>query len=540
MFLLFFFFFKPQISFAEVIHNFNVEILAHKNGEMDITETILYDFEESQRHGIFRYVPTYSKVGDLYRIINLKNVRVEKDGNKEDFAFSKNNEQFYLKIGDKDVTITDSHTYKIFYTVENGIGSNFQDHDEIYWNTTGNDWQVTIEKATAKVQTDFPVKLENTICYTGEFGSKEKNCIISLNTVTSDNLYPGEGLSVVFIYPVNTFPKSILSKNPPQSFSEIFFSLILNNYIYVFILLNFIVAPLLIYWYQKHKNKKRFGAPTVNFDIPKDEKGEVLRPALAGTIDTARVERDDVVATIFDLAIRKYIKLEETKTVRNLLPDLVEHKIIKLKGDDGKLNKYEKDLFDFIFATGDKVNISDLRLTFHKAFQKTEEDVFKNLVEKKYYTKNPKVQKAILYLLSGFAFLSLNFILGFILWFLSYKLNGRTSLGDEIDHKIDGLKLFLISMERNYKWQAEKFYTVEQMIPYAIALGYIDKFMEALKIIKPDYKPTWYTGYGGSFYLGYAGFYSSMSTTVAPSSSSGAGGGGSSGGGGGGGGGGSW
>jgi uncharacterized membrane protein len=98
-------------------------------------------------------------------------------------------------------------------------------------------------------------------------------------------------------------------------------------------------------------------------------------------------------------------------------------------------------------------------------------------------------------------------------------------------------------MDRNYTWQMEQLYIVEKMIPYAVALGYIDEFMEQLKIIKPDYNPTWYTGYNGSFYLGYAALYSSMNTNVtniAPSSSSGFSGGGFSGGGGGGGGGGSW
>jgi len=41
-------------------------------------------------------------------------------------------------------------------------------------------------------------------------------------------------------------------------------------------------------------------------------------------------------------------------------------------------------------------------------------------------------------------------------------------------------------MDRNYlNWQAEK-YTVEQMIPYD-GKGYMNKFMEALKILKPDY-----------------------------------------------------
>lgn len=540
LFFSFLFLFTPKSSFAEIIHSFDVDITSHKDGTMDFIETINYDFEESIRHGIFRYIPRYSSVGNLYRIINLKNVKVERDGRNENFTFSKTNEQFNLKIGNANKTITGNHVYKIYYTVENGIGSNFETHDEIYWNITGNGWDVTIFSATATLTNDFDAKPKELSCFTGPRGSTEKLCnVLDSSVSTSDLLDPSHGLTIVAVYQANTFPKSILSSSPPKTFKEKLFEIILSNYHYIFIFLNFILGGYLIYWYQKHKNKKRFGKPTVNFDIPKDNNGNILRPAVSGTIDTAMLQRDDVVSTIFDLAIRKYIKIEEEKTVRSMLPDSKKQTIIKLKKDPKDLEGFEKNLYNFLFETGDKVELSSLRLTFYKAYEKMEEDVFKSLVEKKYYIKNPKIQKGVLLTLSIFAFFTFNFILGIILLFLSMRLNGRTALGDEVDYKIDGLKLFLKSMDRNYKWQVKNFYTVEQMIPYAMALGYIDKFMEALKVIKPDYNPSWYSGYRGSFYGAYAGFYSSITTTVAPTSSSGSSG-GFSGGGGGGGGGGSW
>lgn len=540
--LLLLFLFKPQISFAEVIHSYDVNIVAHKTGLIEITETINYDFGDLEKHGVYRYIPTYSKVGDLYRILNINNVRVERDGLSENFTSSVNNEQLYLKIGNADKTITGAHIYKINYTVGNGIGSNYQDHDEIYWNATGNDWQVAIEKVSFKIDTDFNAKLNNFICFTGSTGSKEKNCQINGNTVFANNLPAGQGLTIVAVYPVNTFPKSVLSKSPPKTFGQTLMEFIFKNYYLIFIFLNFGLGGYLIYWYQKHKNKKRFGVPGVNFDIPKDEKGNILRPAIAGTIDTAKLDKNDVVATIFDLAIRKYIKLEQVKTVKKLLPDATDQIILKLKGDDGKLNQFEKTLFERLFQDGESINLgSDLKKDFYKTFQDMEDDVFKELVEKKYYTKNPKTQKGGLIFLGVAALFTGNIILAIALFYLSRKLNDRTALGDEIDFKIDGLKLFLKSMDRNYKWQAGKFYTVEQMIPYAMALGYIDKFMEALKIVKPDYNPSWYSGSRGNFYLGYSAFYLATSgslTTAAPSSSGSSGG--FSGGGGGGGGGGSW
>ncbi|MFH1186833.1 MAG: DUF2207 domain-containing protein [Candidatus Levyibacteriota bacterium] len=539
-----FFFIKPSIIFAEIIHSFDVDIKAEKNGQMEIVEIINYDFENLDRHGIYRFISLYTKVGDWYRIIDIKNVKVERDGQSENFKKTQTSSQAEFKIGDANKTITGSHIYKIYYTVTNGIGSNFPEHDEIYWNTTGNKWEVVIEKASVKITTDFDAKKENVTCFTGSFSSKEKNCETQENITSSLNaLNPGEGLTVVAVYPVNTFPKSVLSKNPPQDLGDKIFNFILKNYYLVLIFLNLIFAPYLFLWYQKNKNKKRFGKPGVNFDTPKDDKGRRIIPALSGIIDTTKLERDDIVGTIFDLAIRKYIKLEEVKESSKVFGIIdTSHKeqiIKKLKKDDSNLSEFEKILLNRLFKDGDSIKVSELKTDFYKTFSKLEKEAFKTLVEKKYYIKNPKTQKALLIMAALFSFFTLNLFLSGTLFFLSKKLKGRTFLGDEMDFRVDGLKLFLKSMDRNYKWQAERFYIVERMIPYAMALGYIDKFMEQLKLIKPDYNPTWYSGYSGGFYGGYAGFYSSMTTSMTTSSSSGASG-GFSGGGGGGGGGGSW
>ena len=539
----FLFLLSPQRVFAEVIHSFDSSITAYKNGDMEIVETINYDFENLQKHGIFRYIPLYSKVGDLYRVYKITNVKVTRDGYLEKFTQSGNSEETYLKIGDPKKTITGIHTYNIYYKVSNGIGSNFETHDEIYWNITGNDWKVNIEKASATIYAGFETKLTDLICFSGKVGSKTANCSINGNQVTSNSLLSsGEGLTIVASFPAGTFPKSILSKSPPKRLADKILGTIFANYHLIFIFFNLFLPILLIYWYRKHKNKKSFGKPAVNFDFPKDEKGERIAPALAGIVDTAKLERDDIVATIFDLAIRKYIKIEEVKTVRSLLPDSTEQKIIKEKKADDGTEDFEKILLERLFRDGDTVNLSDLKKDFYKTFNKIEDSLFKELIRKGYYIKNPKNQKTGLFILGMFSLFTINIVLAVVFFFLSHKLNGRTALGDEIDFKIDGLKLFLKSMDRNYKWQAEKFYTVEHMIPFAIALGYIDRFLEALKILKPDYDPVWYSGSNAGFYTGIALFSvaASSSITTASPSSSGAGGGGFSGGGGGGGGGGSW
>ena len=42
------------------------------------------------------------------------------------------------------------HTYELTYTVDREIGF-FPDHDELYWNITGNGWIFPIEEASAVV-----------------------------------------------------------------------------------------------------------------------------------------------------------------------------------------------------------------------------------------------------------------------------------------------------------------------------------------------------------------------------------------------------
>lgn len=526
----------PKVVFAqEEIKNFDVSVTAHKDGSLTVKEDIEYDFGAANRHGIFRTIPLVSKVGDLYRVIEVNFQDIERDGKEEKYEVDKHSDQTEVKIGDPDRTITGAHNYIIIYTVKNGIGSNYEDHDEIYWNVTGNDWEVPIERASYSVETDFDARPLESVCYTGQLGAKDQNCRVNGNQVNiAGPLEPGGGLTIATKFPVNTFPKSVLQKTAPVLDRDIvdFFKI----YIPVVLVLNLLLGPYLLIWYFRKKAKTRFGKPSVNFDIPKN-----ISPAEAGIIDNAKLERDDVVATIFDLAIIKYIKIEEFKEVRPLMPDKTDHKLVKLKEWD-TLNGFEKTLMQRFFAGSKSVKVGELKSDFYITFSKLEKEAFESLVAKKLYTKNPKAQMALLLVSGIIATVIGNIILGPVLIFLSRKLNGRTGEGDKVDFAVDGLKIFLKAMSRHYKFQTKSLITVEKYIPYAIALGLQDEFMEQLKVINPEYKPSWYSGSRGFYYF-YPGMYSSFGsnlTTTAPSSSSGFSSGGFSGGGGGGGGGGSW
>ncbi|MCL5433335.1 MAG: DUF2207 domain-containing protein [Patescibacteria group bacterium] len=547
LFVLGLFFVLPQKIFAssESIKSFRSNITLHKDGSFNVEENIQYDFGENLRHGIFRYIPLTSRVGEYYRTLKITFLGVQRDGQPEKFSENDSNGKAYIKIGDANETISGVHDYTINYNVENGIG-NFSDHDELFWNVTGNDWQVPIEKVSSQIFLDFNTQITKATCYTGITGSREQNCDTEniSNIVTTSPLSENQGLTVVFGFPAGTFPLSKIDKNPPGTINPVVLSILFIIFI-IFALAFYIVLPIiLIIWYFRSKRINRFGPITVNFDIPKNERGDRIPPAEAGTIDSAKLEKDDVIATIFDLAIRKYIKIKEIEKKKILgFGGGKDYLISKIKNyEKEKLTLYEKDLLDALFSESDEIELGSISKSFYKTFSDMDDHVFSSLIKRGYYKKNPKTQRGLLIAGGVISFLMINFVLGFILLFFSRVLNGRTATGDEIDWRIDGLKLFLKSMDRNYKWQAEQLAIVESMIPYAIALSYIDKFMEQLKIVKPDYRPNWYSG-NTAFYLASTNMFTSMNSsfvTTAPSSASGFSGGGSSGGGGGGGGGGSW
>ncbi len=535
-----------QAQAEEIIHNFHTKIVAHQNGDMTITETIQYDFNDLSRHGIYRFIPTYTKVGDYYRISEINFNSVKRDGKDEPNEKSYNADQVEVKIGDPDRTIDGIHTYEIQYEIKNGIGSNFDTFDEIYWNMTGNKWKIPIEKASAEITTDFSAVPTKSLCFTGSLNSKEQLCeskIVnqSSQTVSTKLLEAQEGLTVATAYPVNTFPKSQLSKDPPLLGKDA--KIIFTILGIVWFILNLIVAPLVLRWYLKNKRKDSFGKPAVNFDIPKDSNGNIITPAEAGIIDNTRLDQNDVMATIFDLAIKRYLKIEqiEKKKTLGVFGGGEEYQLVKLKEPDDHLNDFEQTLMHDLLATKDIKKLSEVK-GFYVTFQNLEEKSFESLITRGFYVKNPKGQKASLLIFGLIASVTLSLILGPLLIYLSTKLNGRTSLGDKFDWQVEGLKIFLKNMKRHYNFQVKNAITVEKYIPYAMAFGFIEEFMDQIKEIYPNYSPTWYSGHT-PFYHAQTGMLSSMSsnfTTSAPSSSSGSGGGGFSGGGGGGGGGGSW
>ncbi|MDA1236988.1 MAG: DUF2207 domain-containing protein, partial [Acidobacteria bacterium] len=74
----------------------------------------------------------------------------DQTNNPHGASVSKSGRYVQIRLGDADTFVQGRVTYILRYEVTRAL-VHFADHDELYWNVTGNEWRTTIERASATV-----------------------------------------------------------------------------------------------------------------------------------------------------------------------------------------------------------------------------------------------------------------------------------------------------------------------------------------------------------------------------------------------------
>ncbi|MCL5406979.1 MAG: DUF2207 domain-containing protein [Patescibacteria group bacterium] len=523
---------------TERILSFAEKITVNTDSTVQVNEEIKYFFPTA-KHGIYRNIPYryLDKTKNKYFKTDINNIQItdEKDQPYQ-FSTTKENNNLQLKIGNPDKTISGEHTYKISYKVS-GVLNYFSDHDELYWNVTGNDWTVDIGKVTAEITLPAnidPGKIQAT-CYTGTTGNVESNCSqnISGNQISFQS---NQGPLTI----VTGWNKGIVT--PIERQYEIQWR---HESIWFLLLPLFVLIFLMIQYFRVGRDP--FGRGTI---APEFAPPENLRPAEMGTLIDENASNKDITATIIDFAVRRFLKIKEKDK---------KYTLIKIKNQDANFKDYEKEIFDKLFSEGDEINVSNLYENFSK-LSEVKNKLYEDLVSRKYFSVSPNKIRST-YLLVGFLIMILAgifswlsvilivalIISGGIVIIFSHFMPKKTKEGVIAKEKSLGFKEFLYRAERyKVQWE-EKEGIFEKYLPYAMIFGIAEMWAKNFKDIYKN-PPDWYEG--GNFTtfntIIFVSSLNSFSTTAshsfsppAASGSSGFGG-GSSGGGFGGGGGGSW
>jgi len=573
----------------ERILRYAVEITIEQDASIVVTETIDYDFGSSERHGIFRDIPTRLQYDDTYdRIYPLEVLSVSgSPGTPVQYVTEDaDGGKTRIRIGDPDRTITGEHTYVIAYRMT-GAMNGFPDHDELYWNAIGSDWAVPIDRATASVTAPGPI--EGIACYAGPFGSNltcERSAAAGqVATFGQRSLDAYNALTVVV-----GLPKSVVAEPEPileeRRTLRRAFSTSRPVLGALAVLLLVVVGGFGRLAWRTGRDRRFAGSQvdvlmgatggTPEQAVPLfegDATGPVefappdgVRPGQIGTLMDETANPLDVTATVIDLAVRKYLVIEEIpKKGWFGKPDW---KLTKLNDPDRDLLEYERELLDGLFEDGNEVKLSSLRKRFVSRLHDVQAALYRDAVAKGWFSARPDqvrqrwVAIGVGVLAAGIglefaamawtrlAVLPLAVILGGLLLMAgARRMPRRTAKGTGMVRRVRGFRTVIETAEMNLARFAERENLFIRYLPYAIVFGLTEKWARAFEALgEPAPDTSWYVSQNAFAYGGFSeamdGFTVTTAGTIAstPSGSggSGFGGGGSSGGGGGGGGGGSW
>ncbi len=187
----------------EEIRAFASDVTLRTDGSVLVVETVDVNAEGDQiRRGVYRDIPIVllGPSGNKIRV-GLDVASVTRDGGAELFRVERMGNFQRIWIGDPDQFIgTGSHRYVITYTMDR-MARAFADHDELYWNATGNYWDFPIVKSIARVTLPDGAVISELSAYTGVAGSTEQAVTVTRNSDntatfrTQRELGPGEGMS---------------------------------------------------------------------------------------------------------------------------------------------------------------------------------------------------------------------------------------------------------------------------------------------------------------------------------------------------------
>jgi uncharacterized protein (TIGR04222 family) len=591
---------------GDVIESFGVDIDVRADGSFHVREEIDYTFGPGERRGIFRYLQTRYDIEaepKFERVIEIDDIQVSSPtGAPTAKKISTEGPYKVVRIGDEDERVSGSETYVLDYEVRgamNGPVNGFE-YAELAWDATGNGWDAPITRVDVSVSGPEPLRQA---CFAGSAGSSRR---CSTNVMTDgvatfghDGLGPAQGVTVVVGYD----PALIAVPAPVTEERWSFGRAFTRNGLPLGAALLALVAGLgAVGWvvWSRGRDRRYVGQVpgltpmgdeiaveerkplgrdnvVVNYELPKD-----ARPAEVGTLIDESADVLDVTATLVDLAVRGFLRIDELPAT-GLIFKKHDWKLVKLKEGDDTLRRYERTLFDALFAGRSDVTLSDLKQTFADDLNKVQDQLYDEVVYNRWFRRRPDTTRTT-WLVFGVVLAAAGValtvwlaqstrygllgvavtVVGLTLLVSGRFMPARTGRGSAALAQSLGFRQYIRTAEAEQIRFEERESVFSRYLPYAIVFGEAERWAKTFASLAAvggaagaagvGYSPGlhslyWYGAAGGfdadSFSDAITSFADTTSGSIAaaaPSSSSGSGfgGGGFSGGGFGGGGGGSW
>lgn len=489
------------------IRSFDAAIEVGDHGAIEVREAITARFVGSW-NGLYRTIPVEYRTpqGFSYRLfLDVESV-TDESGRPLRTEISRDRHYRKIKVwvpNARDVT----RTIHVRYTVPNGLKF-FEEHDELYWNVTGDEWDVPIEQATAVVDLPAGVTGLRATAFTGGYGSVERAARMEETDrgfffETTRGLSFREGLTIGVAW-----NPGVVHRPGPITKAGWFLR---ANWLLLFPFLS--LGLVYRMWSARGRD------PAARPVMPEYEPPEGLAPAEAGTLLDNRPDLRDLTATVVDLAVRGHLRIEETELAGflGLGPDK-DYRFVRLTEPSSwlELHAHERKILDAFFGPGqDSLSLSDLEHEFYTEIPDIRTAIFNRLVSLGHYARRPdKVLAA--WMIGGAVVLAAGLGLGLLIasrQFLSpltailaaafsaapvfgfgLFMPARTVRGARTREALLGFQEFMERVEEDrFRRMITSPEMFEHYLPFAMALGVEKKWAAAFDGLFEE-PPRWYLG----------------------------------------------
>jgi len=485
------------------ISDFQDSITVSADGSALVRERITLAFV-GEWHGIHRFIPieypgpngtNYTLFIDLISITDDSGAKL-----KYETSTSRGFRDFKIYVPN---AVDATRTVEIAYLVKNGTRF-FDGHDEFYWNVTGNDWPVPIDHASATVR--FPDNAAGSLraqAFTGVYGSTEGQATSKVDGARIDfetaNPLPMRGGMTIDVY----IPKGLLEE--PNSLTR--FGWFVGSNPVVFLPFATFGFMFMLWWFKGRDPDPGMSVAPM-YEPPKD-----VSPAEAGTLIDDTIHPRDITSTLVDLAVRGYLKIEET-VEKGLIfhhKDYIFHLLKPRDKWGADLQPHERVMLENVFAGGEQTRLSDLKNRFYTAIPVIRQDIMSQLKNKGMYLLDPESANgysvmaavAIVALFGVMQYLGwANFfssawllvvcvaVSALIWWLFARVMTAKTLKGARTRVAILGFQEFMnrVDADRLKRMPPDTF---EKFLPYAMAFGVEHNWAQAFAGIIKD-PPQWY------------------------------------------------
>lgn len=470
----------------------NLNLKLQRDGRLSVTERITVP-DGDQVH---RRIPLRQTAGGAAeRVFAVDGARLDGNG-----TVTANADEIALTVGPGVSTLT--------YTVLGAV-ADAGDAQDVRWQITGG-WDVPVDRV--EMASFLSPKVAQSIeCLAGPVGSTSQCARFEIGhtqavQATTFGLGPGERVDVALRIPVGTVPSNaVVDEGFDLAYA---FSLTPASGAGLAGVGLLLVGGFGLLWYARGRDERTVAGDAGPVEVlMTDSTGAVtfaspdgVLPGQIGTVVDEHVDAVDVFATVLDLAVRNYLRIEEVDA-----PGHDEDwRIVRINPPDEALRGYERAVYELILGSSAETRISQLRADKTLDLTGVRDALYADVVDKNWFGRRPDSERNLFWwigvgiALGGVALtvvlastgslglLGIGVMLGGIASTFGARLMpARTARGGAVVAQVHGLREYLRGVSAQAIPVADREMVFSRSLPYAVVLGATDRWLAEFAELDP-------------------------------------------------------